>query len=362
VGQPRATWALVGICLVVYALQLVLGFEVQLAGHYNRILVADGDVWRVVTANLLHAEPSAVGIFHIGLNLIALLALGMLVERPLGTARTACVMGASGVASMLASGWFGNAPVVGVSGVVFGLAGGVLWLDYRRAEQLPAWTRFPRRSLLMLLAINGVLGLIIPMIAFAAHAGGFVAGAATTALVAGKLGTRPPIGIRSAAVGVAGMVFLATGTAGMDLFSGDDMSARYAARYARLPGISPGELNDHAWMIAISNEPTRAELEAALLLAERAVIETDRAESTILDTLAEVLWALDRPHAAVETIDEAIANEPDDPYYREQRRRFLGERAPDDRPEYLPPWMRLPEGDPEGAPENERGDDSGLSV
>ena len=40
---------------------------------------------------------------------------------------------------------------------------------------------------------------------------------------------------------------------------------------------------------------------------------------------------------AVAVIDEAIAIWPAEPYFREQRRRFLGERSADDRPDPPPP-------------------------
>jgi hypothetical protein len=46
--------------------------------------------------------------------------------------------------------------------------------------------------------------------------------------------------------------------------------------------------------------------------------------------------------AAISAIDEAIALEPDEAYYHEQRRRFAGERARGDRPEYIPPMFREP--------------------
>ena len=121
-----------------------------------------------------------------------------------------------------------------------------------------------------------------------------------------------------------------------------DAAVRYAARTARLPGISPDELNNYAWTIAIAPEVTRQELEAALLLAERAVAETGRMEATILDTLAEVQFGLGMDAAAISAIDEAIALEPDDSYYREQRRRFAGERPRGNRPEYIPPIFRKP--------------------
>jgi membrane associated rhomboid family serine protease len=95
------------------------------------------------------------------------MALGFLVERPLGSARTACVMGISAVGAMVTAGLFGNSMVVGASGIVFGLAGSVLWLDYRHADSLPAWWRFPRRSLWIILVVNIVIGAMIPFIALA---------------------------------------------------------------------------------------------------------------------------------------------------------------------------------------------------
>jgi hypothetical protein len=239
--------------------------------------------------------------------------------------------------------------VVGVSGVVFGLAGGMLWLDYRRAEEIPAWWRFPRRSILILLAINGVLGVLVPFIALAAHAGGLIGGAAATAAVSRRISTGPPRWVQA----TCGLLILATAmsltTAGLDVFADDDAVARYAMRWANLPGISPHELNDRAWFIAISPNSSPRELEAALLLAERAVSETQRSEATILDTLAEVQFALGMTHAAIATIEEAIAQQPDDPYYQEQLRRFTGERSPDDRPEYVPPAFRAPNERPEPA-------------
>lgn len=357
---PRATWTLMVACGLVYLIQLVAGYRVTLAGHYNPVLVADGDVWRILTANLLHAQGWPVGYAHIGLNLLALFALGTLVERPLGSARTACVMGVAAIGSMVTQGWFGSTMVVGVSGVVFGLAGALLWLDVRRAQELPAFWRFPRRSLLFLLAINGLLGLIVPFIALAAHVGGLVAGGVAAAVVSGHVLTRPPRWVLASCATLVVATLACVSTAGMDAFSGGDIAARYAKRWARLPGVSPAQLNDHAWMIATSRDPSQEELEAALLLAERAVVETGRSEATILDTLAEVQFALGMKDAAIDTIDEAIQRDPDDSYYREQRRRFTGERDAEDRPEYVPPWFRPPQQEPRAEPPDP--DSTGLTV
>ncbi len=135
--------------------------------------------------------------------------------------------------------------------------------------------------------------------------------------------------------GTAGLV-TAIGAAGWDGFGRGNFDARFNTRLASLPDVSPMDLNDRAWEIAIDPESSHRDMQAALLLAERAVTETNRLYPTILDTLAEVQFQLGQPELAAETILEAIAREPGHPYYREQLRRFTGERKPGDRPEYSP--------------------------
>jgi hypothetical protein len=71
----------------------------------------------------------------------------------------------------------------------------------------------------------------------------------------------------------------------------------------------------------------------ALQLADRAVEETGRGDPNILDTLAEAYFVAGRREAAIATIDEAISLAPGVGYFREQRRRFTGERASEDRPD-----------------------------
>ncbi|MDH3687148.1 MAG: hypothetical protein OEP95_13040, partial [Myxococcales bacterium] len=68
-------------------------------------------------------------------------------------------------------------------------------------------------------------------------------------------------------------------------------------------------------------------------------------EPQFLDTLAEIQFRGGRSAEALELIDAAIVLAPRERYYREQRRRFLGERAPDDRPED-PGWSPAPSPEP----------------
>lgn len=328
----RATWTLAAACIAVFLLHLAVGDVVQDAGYFNAALVERGDWWRVVTAHLLHAAPTFP--LHLVFNVIGLVIFGHLVERPLGSARTAWVMGAAALASMAASAWAGYAVVVGASGIVFGLVGAAVWLEWRHPESLAAWWRVPRATLTLLLVLNAAL-LIVPFIAGAAHVGGFLAGAAAAALVTGpELAPRVPRpALGAGTAGLVGVAALAVGTAGFQLFGPGDFEARHLARLAELPDMSPVELNNRAWMVAIDPGSSRAEKEAALRMAKRAVADTNREEPTILDTLAEIQFQLGRREQAVRTIEEAIQKAPGQRYYVEQRRRFTGDRPADDRPE-----------------------------
>jgi hypothetical protein len=138
-----------------------------------------------------------------------------------------------------------------------------------------------------------------------------------------------------------------------------DFESKHALRVASLPGIEPEELNNRAWLLATRSNPTPEQLSVARRLAERAVDETERRDATILDTLAEVEFLLGHRDAALAIIDEAIEREPRETYYREQRRRFLGERARDDRPD--PPLPAVPWGQPPPREEPEPADE-GITV
>jgi tetratricopeptide (TPR) repeat protein len=260
-------------------------------------------------------------------------------------------MAGAGVGAMAASVW-SPLPVVGVSGILAGLLAALLWLELRFADALPAWWRVPRRALFGVIGLTALLSLL-PFVAAAAHAGGFVGGGATAASLTWRgPRTRPGgIGLRAVAGASAAVAALAIAVAGGELLGPGDFAMRHALRLGRLPGATAEELNDAAWMIAVDDDSPPALLEEALSLAERAADETEHAEPYILDTLAEVHFQLGHRAEAVAAIDEAILRDPGEDYYREQRRRFLGEREPEDRPDYVPE-----------EPQPERPEEPGLSV
>ncbi|HSJ96269.1 MAG TPA: rhomboid family intramembrane serine protease [Myxococcota bacterium] len=351
----RATPLVAALCLVVFALEEWLGPVVHHAGFMSPLLASGGEPWRLLTANVLHADVT-----HLSLNALGLLALGALVERPLGALRTVLVLGLSAVAAT-ASAWLaGYDALVGASGMVAGLAGALLWLELRRTELLPAGWRIPRRPFVAAIAVDAMLPLALPMIAGAAHAAGFLAGGLAASLCSGRQLRREPLRFEALlAVGLVGAIALASLASASRFVFGSSAWEGHAERLLEAERPPALILNDAAWLIVTADHPSERALSDAVELAERAVRATGGADPNILDTLAEAQWRNGDESAALETIDAAIALQPEEPYFREQRRRFSGERAADDRPD--PPEGWFPPGAPEPAPWD-LSEDPGISI
>jgi hypothetical protein len=192
-----------------------------------------------------------------------------------------------------------------------------------------------------MLVLTAVLGVLVPMIAGAAHIGGFAAGVVCAMLLADRplSSGAAPAAVRALAAVVVLATVAGVAASGAQLLAPGDYAARHLVRLGQLPNIRPDELNNRAWLVALDENSSPELLQAARVLAERAVRETLRKEPTILDTLADLQFQTGEPEAAVATIEEAMSLDPDEPYYGEQRRRFLGERS--DRPPPPGPFQRI---------------------
>jgi membrane associated rhomboid family serine protease len=330
-GRPAvACWAFAAICVALYVVgRLTTPGTLELAGMFSRTLVLHGEPWRVLTGNLLHANA-----LHLLLNLIVVVLIGALVERPLGAARTLFVIAAASVAAMGSGLVVGYEQALGASGVASGLVGAALHLELRHPAELPALWRLPRRVLVAAILLEAVVSFTAPFVAGAAHAAGFAAGYVAAALVA-RSGLRgepaaPWLRVADAAVvaALALSLFLVVG----EVAGRTGVVLRRAERLLEIPGTDPQLLNNTAWTLATEGKPGAEQLGVAERLAEEAVRRTHRQDPNVLDTLAEVLFQRGDADRAVATIDEAIALAPAVDYFREQRRRFTGERAANDRP------------------------------
>jgi membrane associated rhomboid family serine protease len=339
-GRPWVGLALAALCAVFYVLSTRFP-TLQTDGEYWRVFGLTHEPWRLVTAQLLHADP-----IHLLLNAAGLFVLGAWLERQTGAARTALVAAASAAGAMLGCALAGYESVVGASGVVMGLAGGLIALEMRRPDLLPALLRLPRGLLIGALALDFLLLSFVPNVAHAAHVGGLLAGGVAALALAPRDAAHFEAGaaLRGGCAGALGLLLVALAAFGQGLADPGPTAARRGARLLEVESVPVLLLNNDAWTIATSREPTPEDLALALRLARRAVQATDFLDPNLLDTLAEVYFQLGRDDEALDTIEQAIALRPDEPYYEEQRLRFLGERAPDDRPAPPDP-SRPPPGD-----------------
>lgn len=168
-GAPVVTFALIGLNVLSYLLQLALG-----NAYSAELVLVPGFVserlFTLLSSAFLHAS-----IPHIALNMYALWILGTALEPALGRARllTAYLVSALGggvMAVLLADpttvDWL--TPMVGASGAVFGLFG-VIFVVLRRLGR-------SARGIVAILVINGVLGFVLPNVSWQAHLGGFLTG------------------------------------------------------------------------------------------------------------------------------------------------------------------------------------------
>ncbi|MEO6144262.1 MAG: rhomboid family intramembrane serine protease [Dermatophilaceae bacterium] len=186
-GRPVVSLAIIIICAAVWLLQQV---SPRVTGELAFVpVLGDTEPWRFLTAAFAHSPTSPL---HILFNMFALWQIGQYLEPMLGRVRFAILylvsaFGGSVGFLLLASppalpltqdnitgsSWL--TPVVGASGAVFGLFGALLVLNRHLGRS--------SGPMFGVLAINAVLGFVVPGIAWQAHLGGLVTGAALAAVI-----------------------------------------------------------------------------------------------------------------------------------------------------------------------------------
>lgn len=176
VHAGRVSTAIIALNVIAFILTQATGGrtgEIFTNGAQAGILVADGELWRMLTSSFLHRD-----VLHLLSNVIVLFLFGPFVERALGTTRyIAAYLTSAVVASAFV--YLLTDPFVftiGASGAVFGLFGMALFLLLKAKEDV--------RTLLVLLAINAFVSVTNSSISWQGHLGGFVAGVALGAAFA----------------------------------------------------------------------------------------------------------------------------------------------------------------------------------
>lgn len=174
-GRPAVTYALIGACVGLFLLQQVAGGLVLSLLAYYPALTAQ-QPWRLLTAAFLHSPSN---LLHILFNLYALYLTGPYLEGVLGRLRFAVlylVAAVGGSVGYLLIAGLDAAPTVGASGAVFGLFGALLVVQRRLRRQ--------SGQIVGVLLVNGVLGFLPGLsIAWQAHLGGLLTGAAVAAVM-----------------------------------------------------------------------------------------------------------------------------------------------------------------------------------
>ena len=136
-------------------------------------MVAEGQVWRMLTSMFLHGS-----FVHLAVNMLALFFLGTFAEQVMGRGKFFALYLVSGISGGLALLYFGDLQTVavGASGAIFGLVGGIMGLAIQQG--MFSWQNPIIRQLLILTVINLFIGASIPQVSNTAHIGGLIGGAA----------------------------------------------------------------------------------------------------------------------------------------------------------------------------------------
>lgn len=194
-GKPIVTFTLIGLSVVVYGLQFLVPGLTQTFGYSPLYTLAEP--WRMITSAFLHSQ----GFFlHIAFNMYILWLIGQSLEPLLGRTRFLALYlisafgGSVGVLLLSPV----NTLVIGASGAVFGLFGALFVVQRQRGGDV--------RQLVILIAINAVLGFVVSGIAWQAHLGGLVSGGLAAAAIAYAPRGKSRTLVQSA--GLAGVVVL----------------------------------------------------------------------------------------------------------------------------------------------------------
>ena len=214
-GKPLFTYILIAISILLF---IVLEFNggssdiqtlIDYGAKYNPAIILEGEWWRLLSSMFLH-----IGFLHMAMNMIALYYLGTIVEKIFGSSRFLFIYMLSGIGGGLASFAVSDSVAAGASGAIFGLFGALLFfgVHYKRL-----FFRTMGQGVLLIIAINLVLGFTVAQIDMAAHLGGLVTGFIASAIC--HLPHKKEKKFRSLAA--VGYILLLAGLTGVGLYNSE---------------------------------------------------------------------------------------------------------------------------------------------
>jgi len=164
------------LLIALVAIFFLTAADPELVGRFAKVdsRIRAGEWWRLFTASFLHG-----GLLHLGVNALALSAIGPTVEQLYGRVRFALIFLFGGALGFAASTLFVRSPSLGASAGLFALLGVLLGYAVRQRRAIaPSARRAMIREILMVAGLNLAFGFAVQFVDNAAHVGGFVGGLA----------------------------------------------------------------------------------------------------------------------------------------------------------------------------------------
>jgi rhomboid protease GluP len=174
--KRSATTKIITIIAAAYLFNLLVGgLENRFALPNIDYLISTGEWYRLLTVALVHG-----GIFHLGFNLYALMALGNPIESAFSKSGFLVIFFVSLISGSLLSSYLASPYQysVGVSGAVFGLFGAFAVVSKRYGLEV--------KSIAVIVGINFALGFVIGGVDWRAHLGGLIGGSIAAAILLQK--------------------------------------------------------------------------------------------------------------------------------------------------------------------------------
>jgi rhomboid protease GluP len=172
------TYTLLGLTIVVFVLQMagnsLFGVDLvtALGAKINEAIVA-GQVWRLITPMFLHSPTM---LLHIVFNMYALFSFGPGLERYYGHGRFLTLYLLAGFTGNVLSFVFSPAPSLGASTAIFGLLGAEAVFLYQNRRLLGRGAQSALINLVVIAALNLVLGFSSGFVDNWGHIGGLLGG------------------------------------------------------------------------------------------------------------------------------------------------------------------------------------------
>lgn len=174
VFEPKkviVTYVLIGILVLIHLFGLITGrsnWLVNMFAVYGPYIRNYNEFYRIITGTLLHGD-----IFHLLTNCYALYIVGSQIESFYGKKKFLIIYLFSLICGSMLSISLSDYASVGASGAIFGLMGALLYFGYYYRVYLGStW----KSNILPVIAINLIIGFLVPGIDYFGHIGGLIGG------------------------------------------------------------------------------------------------------------------------------------------------------------------------------------------